>query len=73
MKAYEIDRPCWPSVWKVLEAEKVFTEYIHQHTYETQYLPGSPGYHSREVIIKCALARVWEAGRLYQMERGHTK
>ena len=71
MNAYGINRPCYPSVGEIMQAEKIFTEYILQHTRETQYAPESALYSSPELIIKCALGRVWEAGRLYQMNNAN--
>lgn len=57
-----------PTVWEVQQAEKVFVEYFMQHVHEEQYPVGSPLYTNRETIIRCALAKVWTAGRRYQME-----
>lgn len=72
MNAYGINRPCHPTVWEIMQAEKIFTDYIRKHAHETRYSPGSALYSSPELIIKCALARVWEARRLYQMEQQTT-
>ena len=69
MNPYGINRPCYPSVWEIMRAKKIFTEYIQQHAREAQATPGSMNYTSPEVIISCALARVWEAGRLYQQQK----
>ena len=73
MNAYGINRPCYPSVSEIMQAEKVFTEYVHQHAHETRYTPENAFYSSPELIIKCALGRVWEAGRLYQMNLESTR
>lgn len=72
MNAYGINRPCYPSVGEIIQAEKIFIEYIQQHAHETRYPPGSALYSSPELIIRCALGRVWEAGRLYQMKQQTT-
>ena len=68
MNLYGINRPCYPSVGEIIQAKKIFTEYIQQHAHETQATPGSVNYTSPETIISCALAKVWEAGRLYQQK-----
>lgn len=67
MNPYGIKRPCYPSVYEIMRAEKIFIEYIQQHAHETQYTSDSALYSSPELIVRCALSRVWEAGRLYQM------
>lgn len=66
MNPYGINRPCYPSVGEIMQAKKIFTQYIQQHAHEAQATPGSINYTNPEVIVSCALARVWEAGRLYQ-------
>lgn len=70
MNAYGLNRPCHPSVYEVLQAEKVFKDYIQEHAYETEYPRESAMYSSPELIVRCALSAVWEAGRLYQLEKG---
>ena len=72
MNPYGINRPCYPSVYEIMRAEKIFIEYIHQHAHETQYTPDSAFHSSPELIFRCALSRVWEAGRLYQMNHTNT-
>lgn len=57
-----------PTVWEVIQAEKVFREHFTQHIHEEEYPVGNPLHSSRETIIKCALAKVWTAGRRYQMQ-----
>ena len=69
MNPYGINRPCYPSVGEIMQAKKIFTQYIQQHAHEAQATPGGLGYTSPEVIISCALAKVWEAGRLYQLQK----
>ncbi len=69
MNAYGFNRPCAPSVGEILQAEKIFREYIQKRAHETQHPPESPLHSSPELIIKCALGAVWEAGRLYQMKQ----
>ena len=69
MNPYGIDRPCYPSVGEIMQAKKIFTQYIQQHAHEAQSTPGSLSYTSPEVIIGCALAQAWEAGRLYQQQK----
>ena len=66
MNAYGINRPCYPSVGEIMQAKRIFTEYIQQYAQEAQEAPGSVNYTSPEIIISCALVRVWEAGRMYQ-------
>ena len=66
MNVYRINRPCYPSVGEIMKAKRIFTEYIQQHAHEAREVPGSINYTSPEIIIDCALAKVWEAGRLYQ-------
>ena len=72
MNIYEIGRLCSPSIGEIMQAEKIFTEYLRQHAHETRYPPGSVLYSSPELLIRCALGRVWEAGRLYQMNQKTT-
>ena len=67
--AYGIDLTFYPTVWEVDQAKKVFIEYLRQHAKETQYPEGTALHRSRENIIQCALARVWEAGRRYQADQ----
>lgn len=69
MNPYGINRPCYPSVGEITQAKKIFSQYIQQHAHEAQATPGSPSYTSPEIIIGCALAKVWEAGRLYQLQK----
>lgn len=70
MNAYGLNRPCHPSVYEVMQAEKVFRDYIQAHAHETEYQRESALHSSPELIIRCALSAVWEAGRLYQLEKG---
>lgn len=69
MNPYGINRLCYPSVGEIMQAKRIFTEYIQQHAHEAQVTPGSLSYTCPEVIISCALAKVWEAGRLYQLQK----
>lgn len=69
MNPYGINRPCYPSVGEIMQAKRIFTEYIQQHAHEAQATPGSVYYTSPETIISCALSEVWEAGRLYQLQK----
>ena len=69
MNSYGMNRPCYPSVGEIMQAKKIFTQYIQQHAHEAQATPGSVNYTNPEIIISCVLARVREAGRLYQQQR----
>lgn len=73
MNNHSINNPYYPTVWEVVQAEKVFTEYVKEHACETHYPKGSVLYTSPKIIIQCALARVWAAGRAYQAECQETR
>lgn len=73
MNNHSIISPYHPTVWEVRQAEKVFTEYVKEHAYETYYPKDSVLYTSPEIIIQCALSSVWTAGRAYQAERQETR
>lgn len=72
MNAYGIDLTCYPSVGEIIQAKRIFTEYIQQHAYKAHEAPGSMNYTSPDVIISCALSQVWKAARLYQMNQQAT-
>lgn len=73
MNVYGLNRPCYPSVGEIMQAEKIFIGYIQEHAHETEYPRESPLYSSPELVIRCALSRVWEAGRLFQSQKGSTE
>ena len=50
-----------PSVWECLQAKEVFSRAVMHYM-------GSRDM-SRKLIIECALAKVWEAGRAYQIAK----
>lgn len=50
-----------PSVWECLQAKEVFSRAV------MHYIRGRDM--SRKLIIECALAKVWEAGRAYQIAK----
>ena len=41
MKPYGINRPCYPSVGEIMQAKKIFTQYIQQYAHEAQATPGA--------------------------------
>ena len=55
MNAYGIDQPCYPSVGEIIQARKIFTEYIQQHAHETKEDPGSINYTSSEIVLNVLL------------------
>lgn len=50
-----------PSVWECLQAQEVFSCAV-MHYMENRDM-------SRSIIIKCALTKVWEAARSYQIAK----
>lgn len=50
-----------PSVWQSLQAQEVFSCAV-MHYMENRDM-------SRSIIIKCALTKVWEAARSYQIAK----
>lgn len=55
-----------PSVLEVIQAKRVFTEYVQEHAHEALYPPQNPLHNSKNIIIDCALSAVWMAGRRYE-------
>ena len=53
------------SLAEVLEAHRVFTEYVTSHIASTELPPKSPSYMSKEILLQCALAEVWQQGKLW--------
>lgn len=53
------------SLAEVLEAHRVFTEYVTSRIASTELPPKSPSYMSKEVLLQCALAEVWQQGKLW--------
>lgn len=53
------------SLAEVLEAHRVFTEYVAQRISDTELPPKSPSYMSKEILLQCALAEVWKQGKLW--------
>lgn len=39
MNAYGIDLTCYPSVGEIIQAKRIFTEYIQQHAYKAHEAP----------------------------------
>lgn len=50
-----------PSVWECLQAKEVFSRAVMHYIGRRDM--------SRNLIIECALAKVWEAGRAYQITK----
>lgn len=53
------------SLAEVLEAHRVFTEYVTQRISDTELPPKAPSYMSKEILLQCALAEVWQQGKLW--------
>lgn len=53
------------SLAEVLEAHRVFTEYVAQRISDTELPPKAPSYMSKEILLQCALAEVWKQGKLW--------
>lgn len=53
------------SLAEVLEAHRVFTEYVAQRISNTELPPKDPSYMSKEILLQCALAEVWKQGKLW--------
>lgn len=53
------------SLAEVLEAHRVFTEYVTSRIASTELPPKSPSYMSKEILLQCALAEVWQQGKLW--------
>lgn len=53
------------SLAEVLEAHRVFTEYVEQRISDTELPPKDPSYMSKEILLQCALAEVWKQGKLW--------
>lgn len=53
------------SLAEVLEAHRVFTEYVTQRISDTELPPKAPSYMSKEILLQCALAEVWKQGKLW--------
>jgi hypothetical protein len=47
----------WPSEWQINKAEAVFRDAVAHNC---------NGHNSNELVVRCALAAVWQAGRVYQ-------
>ena len=57
------DLELWPSVYEVLEAERVFLRSIAKYKEDI-----SNGTMQPKTAVNCALAEVWRHGRLWQKE-----
>lgn len=53
------------SLAEVLEAHRVFTEYVTSRIASTELPPKAPSYMSKEILLQCALAEVWKQGKLW--------
>ena len=70
MKAWGIfDLEFWPSVWEVDKAKEVFTQELGKNLKYIDLPKENPLHMSKDVVLSCALAAVWSAGRKYQSEK----
>ena len=53
------------SLAEVLEAHRVFTEYVEQRISDTELPTKDPSYMSKEILLQCALSKVWQQGKLW--------
>ena len=53
------------SLAEVLEAHRVFTEYVTQRISDTELPTKDPSYMSKEILLQCALSKVWQQGKLW--------
>lgn len=64
-KVQSPNREYMVSLAEVLEAHRVFTEYVTQRISDTELPTKDPSYMSKEILLQCALAEVWKQGKLW--------
>ena len=61
-----LDWECWPTVFEVSEAERIFMEYVQKRVEDVRTPLQDPGHMQPQTLIRCALAEVWRHGRKWQ-------